>query len=144
MQDALQAYLQNRISNTAFVINYHVGSEFSGETDFVLRGDGAYQLWSTATTDRQRRTYSGSLEAEQVRQIVQLMLDERIWEVRHIRAKPGDDDPETLIAVEAEQQRFETVLWISEVRHVPAFVRVQEALLKLVGAVSNGEVRESG
>lgn len=144
MQRVLQSYLQNQVSGAAFTIHYHIGSEFSGETDLVLRGDGAYELWSTATADRARRVYSGSLDVAEVRQIVQLMLDERLWEVRHIRAKPGDDDPETLIAVEAEQQRFETVLWISEVRHVPAFVRVQAALLDLISAVSRGEIRESG
>ena len=53
----------------------------------------------------------------------------RIWEVSHHRSKPGDDDPEAMLAMEAVTA--EVVLWISRSAS-ERFRRAREPLLELI------------
>ncbi len=144
MQNSLQAYLDKQIPASDFAIHYHIGDDFSGETDFQLRGDGTYELWSTVTPGRQHRTYSGQVSLAQVEQLVQELLAAEVWQTKHVRDKPGEDDPEASITIEADGQTFQVVLWVSEIRDSPPFARSQQALLTLVHTVSGGEVLEGG
>lgn len=104
MQEWLQGYLGGTISPHELTISYHIGDEFSGETDFQLGGDGTYALWSTVTRGRARRTFRGQVDHSEVRVLVQEFLDTEIWNVRHVQCIPGDDDPEAVIAVSAAKR----------------------------------------
>ena len=144
MKDCLNEYFEKQTDVSNFVVHYHIGDSFSGETEFRLEGDGKYELWSTATKGRQRKTYTGQVEVEQVKQMVKEFLDAEVWEVRHFRDKPGDDDPEASIEVECGGQKYRVALWVSEIRKSPQFVKAQQALLTLAHTLSAGEVLESG
>lgn len=144
MKDCLNEYLEKATGVSDFLIHYHIGNSFSGETEFKLKGDGDYELWSTVTKGRQRRTYSGKVNVEQVKQVVKEFSDAEIWEVKHFRDKPGDDDPEASIEIECDGQKFKVALWVSEIRNSPQFAKAQQALLTLAHALSGGEILESG
>jgi hypothetical protein len=144
MQSSLEGYLEKEIPGADFTLYYHIGDSFSGETDFRLGGDGSYALWSTVTEGRQRRDYTGQLATAQVEALVQDMLAAEIWKVKHVRSKPGEDDPLAIIGAKAGQQDFQVVLWVSEIRRVPSFVEVQDKILRLVHDISAGQVLETG
>lgn len=144
MQDILKAYLAREMAGSDITFYYHIGDSFSGESDFQLRGDGSYEVWSTVTKERQRKNYSGHLDLSQVEALAQAMIAVQIWEVKHIRSKPGEDDPQAIIGVKTGQQNFQVVLWVSEISKSPPFVEVQKHILDLVHEVSNGEVLEIG
>jgi hypothetical protein len=144
MHDSIEEYLDQAISTSEFAIYYHIGDSFSGETDLLLKGDGQYELWSTVTQGRQRKEYTGQLVPERVREIAKTMQTVQLWEVKHVRAKPGEDDPDAIIGVQTGTARSEVVLWVSEISQSPAFSEVQDRLLSLIHDVSDGEVLESG
>lgn len=144
MREGLQSYLAHTMPRSALSIYYHIGDAFSGETELRLRGDGTYEAWSSVTQGRQRRTYSGVVEVSQVEQLVRKLLEVEIWNVTDVFDKPGEDDPQAVIAVEINSQRFETVLWVSEIRHCPPFEQAQQALLFFLRGVSSGEILEIG
>lgn len=144
MENIIIAYLNGQLSSTDLEVHYHVGSSFSGETDFHLYGDGTYQLWSTVTQDRQRREYSGQLNTAEVHELVRTMLSVKLWEVKHISTERGLDNPEARIIITSGKESFPVVLWVSEIDEVPAFDEVQEKILTLVRRVSGGEVLEIG
>jgi hypothetical protein len=144
MQQWLQGYLDGTISPGELVIIYHIGDEFSGETDVQLHGDGAYRMWSTVTVGRARRAFTGQVSRSDVRAIVQALLSAQIWDVRHVRNIPGDDDPEAIIAVQRGDGREEVILWVSEIDKRPSFAEAQQAILDLIRTVSSGEVLEVG
>ncbi|MBZ0304317.1 MAG: hypothetical protein K8J31_31565 [Anaerolineae bacterium] len=144
MQDLLNAYLSRQIPAADLTITYHIGDDFSGETYLELRGDGVYELWSTATAGRQRRSYSGQTDQAAVENLARSMIEQRLWEVQHVRSKPGEDDPLVSIQVATPANRAEVLLWISEVRQVAAFAAVQAELLDLIHSLSNHEILEGG
>jgi hypothetical protein len=144
MQDALQAYVDKRTPGSAFLMRYHIGNTFSGETDFRLRGDGTYDLWSTVTEGRRRRTYAGRIEDARVERLAALFLESRIWEAHHLRQKPAMDDPRATIAVESGGQASEVSLWASEIPDSPPFATAQRELLALIHDLSMGEILEGG
>ncbi|MGB0385897.1 MAG: hypothetical protein ACPGWR_13845 [Ardenticatenaceae bacterium] len=123
MRNSLKAYLAKQIPNTDFMIHYHIGGGLMGETDLRLRGDGSYELWTTATTRRKRKSYSGQVETSQVEQVVQDMLAAKLWQARHLYARPALDDAEAIISVEAGEQKKQVLLWVSEIRESPLFFR---------------------
>lgn len=144
MENILRSYLNGKIPPADLQIHYHIGNTFSGETDFRLRGDGAYQLSSTVTQERQRRDYSGQLDMTEVQDLARTALSGRLWEVKHFLVKRGRDNPEVLIEVKAGKESSATVLSVREVEEVPAFDKVQSEILTLVHRVSCGEVLEVG
>jgi hypothetical protein len=144
MREWLQAYLDGTLSPDDIAILYHVGDEFSGETDFRLHGDGVFSLWSTVTAGRARRDYTGRVDQKQVGDVARALLRGQVWNVRHVRAIPGDDDPEVRIAVQSGDSLAEVILWVSEVNHRPAFADAQRSLIELIREVSRGEVLEVG
>ena len=144
MKNCLRAYLEERMAASDFVIHYHIGNSFSGETEFMLGGDGNYELWSTVTKGRHRITYSGQVEVEQVKQVAKEFLDAEIWKTEHLREKPIPDDPEASIIIECAGQKFKVVLWVSEIRKSPQFAKAQQSLLTLVHTLSSGEILETG
>ena len=144
IESDLGKYLDGTTNRSEFVIRYHIGDDFSTETQFDLRGDGAFDLWSTATHGRQRRTFSGQLDINQVQQVVTALQETRFWEVQHIKTHPGEDDPEASIAVTAGGDSFQVTLWVSEIRHSPIFNKAQQLLLALVHEISGGQVLENG
>jgi hypothetical protein len=144
MENILTRYLRGQLLPTDLKVHYHVGSAFSGETDFHLHGDGTYQLWSTVTQNRQRREYSGQLNTKDVHELVQMMLSVRLWEVKHISPERGRDNPEARITIISGGESFPVILWVSEIDEVPAFDEVQEKILMLVRLVSANEVLEVG
>ena len=144
MRAWLQGYLAGQVPPAELTILYHIGDEFSGETDFRLRGDGAYTLWSTATSGRARRDFAGQVERGAVQEVARALIDARIWDVHHVRSLPGDDDPESRIAVRKGDTQQTVALWVSEIGERPAFAEAQEAILNLIRAVSRGEVLEVG
>lgn len=144
MQDALRAYVEKRPPGSDFLIRYHIGNTFSGETDFRLRGDGAYALWSTVTEGRRKRTYAGQIEEARVERLAALFLESRIWEARHLRQTPAMDDPRATIGVESGGQASEVALWASEIPDSPPFAEAQRELLALIHDLSTGEILEGG
>lgn len=144
MENTLKLYLENGLDAQDFMIHYHIGNSFSGETNFELRGDGAYALWSTVTEGRQRREYNGTTERQQVAEIAQTMLALRLWEVKHVAKERGLDNPEVRITVSAKDETFSVVLWANETAKVAAFKKVQNKILHLIHSLSNGEVLEVG
>jgi len=140
----LKAYLNETLPPAEFAIYYHIGDDFSGETDLRLRGDGDCKLESTVTQGRQRKTYHGHVPPNRVAVVVRKLQESCIWEVRHVHPRPGEDDPEAIIAVEAAGKRDQVVLWVSEIGECPPFAKAQAPLLALVHELSKGEVLESG
>jgi hypothetical protein len=126
------------------VLSYAVGDEFRGATEFTVGADGAYRLRSTRTADRAELTFEGRIEPERVRAIAAEWREARVWQVRHVRAKPGDDDPPAVLALEAGGGRSEVVLWVSEVPSSDAFGRGRAPLLALIEELSDGRVLEYG
>lgn len=144
MENIMTAYLNGQLLPTDLEVHYHVGSTFSGETDFSLRGDGTYKLWSTATQDRQLRKYAGHLNIINIHELVRLMLTVKLWEVKHTSTERGLDNPESRITITSGKESFPVVLWVSEIDEVPAFDEVQEKILVLVRQVSDNKVLEVG
>ena len=144
MQDILNAYISGQLPPADLTITYHIGDDFSGETFLELHGDGTYTLWSTSTSGRQRRDYNGQIEQTAVQELVREMIDQRIWEAKHVRSKPREDDPPVSIQVISPADRAEVSLWISEVQQVSAFASIQNSLLSLIRAMSSNEILESG
>ena len=140
MHKSLKAYQSQKISDTDFAIHYHIGNDFCGETDFRLQGNGTYDLWTTVTNGRQKKSYSGQVAVCEVEQVVEEMLANRIWQVRHIYPMRALDDPGAKIAIEAANQKFEVMLWASEIEESPPFAAVQGELLSLIHEVSQGQV----
>lgn len=140
MHKNLKAYLSQKISDTDFAIHYHIGNDFCGETDFRLQGNGTYDLWTTVTNGRRKKSYSGQVAICQVEQVVEEMLTTRIWQVQHIYATRALDDPGAKIAIEVANQKSEVMLWASEIRESPPFAAVQAQLLSLIDEVSQGQV----
>jgi hypothetical protein len=126
------------------VLSYEVGDEFRGATAFRLATDGAYELRSTRTTGRRELTFDGRIQPERARAIAATWRDASVWEVRHQRSKPGDDDPEAILALEAGDRRSEVVLWVSEIPSSERFRRAREPLLDLLGELSDGQILEFG
>lgn len=143
MPRSLKAYLNKEITAKDFVIHYHIGGGLMGETDLQLQGDGSYQFWTTATKGRQKKSHSGQVMIPQVEQVVQSMLAAKIWQVRHIYTSPALDDAGAMITVFAKRQKFEIVLWVSEIGESPSFQKVQEQLRDLIQNVSDVEGLES-
>jgi hypothetical protein len=144
MEQALRAYLSEGATRPELTIHYHIGNSFSGETELRLRGDGAYELWSTVTQGRQRKTYSGTVEVSRVEELVRKFLEVELWNVRHLGQKRAHDDPEASIGIEINGERFAVALWVSEISQSPAFSQAQQELLSLARDVSAGEVLEQG
>lgn len=138
MRNSFEAYLLKEIAKTDFMIHYHIGGGLMGETDLRLRGDGAYDLWTTATPRRKRKSYFGQVNISQVEQVVQDMLAVKLWQVRHLYAIPALDDPEAIISVEAGEQKNQVLLWVSEIRESPPFFSVREQLEALIDDLSRG------
>ena len=126
------------------VLSYAVGDEFRGATELRLGSDGAYELSSTRTADRQRLTFEGRIDPERVRAVAAAWREARVWEVEHLRSKPGEDDPEAVLALEAGNRRSAVVLWVSEVPSSDAFQRAREPLLVLIQELSDGQILEYG
>jgi hypothetical protein len=144
MEQALRSYLDQQSARAELVIEYQIGNSFSGETELTLRGDGAYELWSTVTQGRQRKNYSGVIEVSRVEELLRKILEVELWNVRHLDEKRRQDDPGASIAVEINGEKFKVVLWVSEISRSPSFSQVQEKLLSLVNELSSGEVLENG
>lgn len=144
MPRSLNAYLKNEITGSDFAIHYYIGGGLGGKTDFRLRGDGSYQLWSTATRGRLKKSYCGQVPTCQVEQVAERMLATRVWKVRHDHASRWLDDAGAKICVFAKGQESEVMLWLSEVRESPPFTTAQNQLLSLIHDISAGEVLENG
>jgi hypothetical protein len=124
------------------VLSYEVGDGFRGATELRLHADGAYQLRSTRTAGRRRLTFDGRIDPERVRAVAATWREARVWEIHHQRSKPGEDDPEAVLALQAGARRSEVVLWVSEVPSSEAFQRAREPLLKLIQELSDGQILE--
>jgi hypothetical protein len=144
LEDALNAFLDGSTSPAGFAIHYRIGDAFSGETELHLQGDGAYELWSTATHARERRTYEGSVDEALVRELAGELREAKVWQAAHLRSKPREDDPLAEIAAEADQLNGHVELWVSEIADSAPFRTAQEHLLRLVHELSGGEVLEVG
>ena len=144
MEELLNGYLDGSIVPGDFVLRYHIGDSFSGETRLELRGDGAYDASSTATAGRTPRSYSGHIPSDEVEALGRALRDARVWEARHVRSKPREDDPPASLSVSADSRAAEVTLWLSEVGRVPQFATAQDAVLALIRRISGGEVLESG
>jgi hypothetical protein len=144
LEDALKAFLDTPMSPAGFAIHYRIGDAFSGETELHLHGDGAYELWSTATQGRERRTYEGSVDEEVVRELAGELREAKVWQAAHVRSKPREDDPLAEIAAEADQLNGRVELWVSEIADSAPFRTAQEHLLRVVRELSRGEVVEEG
>src|SRR5262245_45155261 len=105
MKDCLQAYLEKRVAAPDFAIHYQIGNSFSGETEFRLRGDGRFELWSTVTGGRQPKAYSGLVGVERIEEVAKVLLDAEVWETQHLLDVPVPDDPEASIGIECAGQR---------------------------------------
>ena len=143
-RSSLKAFLEKKIAKSDFAIHYYMGGGLGGETDFRLQGDGAYELWSTVTEERQRKSYCGQVAPCQVEELVQDMLMTQVWQVRHEPKSRGLDEPGAMIEVMASGRKSSVILWLSEIRESPPFVAVQQRLLCLIHQLSVGEVLESG
>jgi len=144
MERLLENYLGGQLSPSDFGLSYRIGDSFSGLTEFSVRGDGAYELRSTATRGRQERTYASTVSPDRVRQVAGDLRKARIWETRHVRSKPGEDDPLASMAVESGASKAGVELWVSEIKDVQPFREAQQSLLGLIREISNGEVLETG
>lgn len=143
-RSSLNAYLEKKIVKSDFAIHYYMGGGLGGETDFRLQGDGAYELWSTVTEERQRKSYCGQVPPCRVEDLVQNMLMTQVWQVRHEPKSRGLDEPGAMIAVTASGRESSVILWLSEIRESLPFIAVQRRLLCLIHELSMGEVLESG
>ena len=144
MEELINDYLDGTAAPAQFLVRYRIGDSFSGETGLDLHGDGTYEAFSTATAGRQRRTYSGQLPADQVRALVRALRDAKVWEARHVRSKPREDDPPASLFIAADGRDAEVTLWVSEIGRVPPFAAAQDAVLDVVRQISGGEVLETG
>lgn len=144
MEQSVQAHSANQTPNDADLLVYHIGDEFSGETEFRIKGDGDYYLQSTVTAGRESKTYTGRIDPTQVAELVTALQQAGVWEVRHIRSRPGEDDPEASLTLESGGTTTRVALWVSEIRESPQFTQAQQALLPLIRRLSNGEVLEGG
>jgi hypothetical protein len=144
MEELLSGYLDGSVAPGDFVLRYRIGDSFSGETRLDLRGDGTYDASSTATAGRERHSYRGQLPADQVQALARALRDARVWEARHVRDKPREDDPPASLSVAADGRDADVTLWVSEIGRVPQFAAAQDAVLALIRRISGGEVLESG
>jgi hypothetical protein len=144
MEALLNGYLDGSVAPGDFVLRYRIGDSFSGETRLDLRGDGTYDASSTATAGRERRSYQGRLPADQVQALARAVRDARVWEARHVRDKPREDDPPASLSVAGDGRDADVTLWVSEIGRVPQFAAAQDAVLELIRRISGGEVLESG
>jgi hypothetical protein len=144
MEDLLAGYMNGTVAPEDLVLRYRIGDSFSGETGLELRGDGTYDAFSTATEGRQRRGYRGRLPAEEVQALVRALQDARVWDARHVRSKPREDDPPASLSVAADGREADVTVWVSEIGQVPSFAAAQDAVLDLIRRISGGEVLESG
>ena len=126
------------------VLSYEVGDEFRGATELRLGADGAYELRSTRTAGRRALTFEGRVDPERVRAVAAVWREVRLWEVAHQRSKPGEDDPEAVLALRTGPRRSAVVLWVSEVPSSEAFQRAREPLLDLIQELSDGQILEFG
>jgi hypothetical protein len=143
-EELLNRYLDGTVAPGDFVLRYQIGDSFSGETRLQLRGDGTYDAFSTATAGRQRRSYSGQLPTDQVQALARALRDARVWEARHVRDKPREDDPPASLSVSAGGDDAGVTLWVSEIGRVPQFAAAQDAVLAMIRRISDDEVLESG
>jgi hypothetical protein len=144
LEALLNGYLEGTVAPADLVVRYHIGDSFTGETGLDLRGDGSYDAFSTATAGRQRRSYRGQLSVDDARSLVRALRDARIWEARHVRSKPREDDPLASLSVAAHGGDAAVELWVSEIELVPPFAAAQAAVLDVIRRISGGEVLESG
>jgi hypothetical protein len=140
----LNGYLDGTVAPADFVVRYRIGDSFSGETGLDLHGDGTYDAFSTATAGKQRRSYRGQLSIDDVQALVRALHEARIWEARHVRSKPREDDPLASLSVTADGRDATVMLWVSEIGRVPPFAAAQDAVLDVIRRISGGEVLESG
>ena len=125
-------------------LSYEIGDEFRGATELRLGSDGTYELRSTRTAGLQKLTFEGRVDPERVRAVAAAWREAQLWEVEHQRSKPGEDDPEAILALETGGRRSEVVLWVSEVPSSDAFQRAREPLLELIQELSDGQILEYG
>jgi hypothetical protein len=130
--------------SASFWLGYHIGSEFYGETDARFTANGSYHLWSTVTAGGERREFSGRCDPNDVRRLASLIEREQLWGARHLRSTRADDDALVSIEVGDGLRNGRIELWVSELGLVPAFERVQEAILELVRRLSNNAILEVG
>jgi hypothetical protein len=139
LQAVLEGYLRD---GGALALDYGIGDDFSGRTEVALHGDGAYRAMTTGTPDRRPIEFTGSTDG--VREIVAALVDARVWEAAHVRARPREDDPEAVIAARSDAGDGEVRLWVSEIPDVPQFAAAQDALLAFARQVSDGRIVEPG
>ena len=143
MEVVLRAWLLDS-SPSGQWLHYHIGNAFRGETDSLLHADGRYALWSTVTSGRQRREFTGRCDPDDVRAIAELMVRQELWRAKHVAGHQAEDDSEASLEVGDDGRHDRVVLWMSEIRSVPRFERVQEALLCLARRLSGSEILEIG
>lgn len=127
-----------------FWLDYRIGSEFYGETSAHFEADGTYDLWSTVTEGRERRQFSGQHDPRDIGDIVALIDREHLSTVRHVRPNQADDDSLATVDIGDATSRARVELWVSEIESVPAFARVQAAVLDLIRRLSDGTILEAG
>jgi hypothetical protein len=133
-----------QVDGQFFWLDYHIGSEFYGETAAHFEADGKYELWSTATPGRERRQFSGRCDPKEVRDIVALIKREQLWTVQHVQPNQADDDSLAILQVGDATRHARIELWVSEIESVPSFGRVQTAVLDVIRRLSGGEILEAG
>lgn len=144
MPRLLRAYLNSEIASDDFVIHYEMVAGLGGDTYFHLQGDGSYELSSTVTAGHESKSYLGQVPVFRVKEVVKKMLSTKVWQVQHDHASRWLDDPGAKITVEAGNENSFVMLWVSEIRESPPFVRVQRQFLSLIHEISKGEVLEKG
>jgi hypothetical protein len=126
-----------------FAVVYTVGAPPRGWTILRIGGAGDYELRSTVTADRAERTFRGNLPPERLGPLRALLRDEGFRSAGHVKKRaPGE--PAARIEVTDGGRAATVELWTSEVARVPAFQRVTDELVGLIGEVSGGVVAEPG
>ena len=144
MEETLRKYIDNQIADNYITISYQIGNSFLGETFFEITGEGNYLLWSTVTKGRKKIELSGKLDKKEVVELANLIIKNKIREVKHINQHPADDDAESVIAVKEGDKAFKSVLWNSEVGQVKPFEEVVKQIILLINRISKGKILESG
>ena len=125
-------------------LTYDIGTPFSGQTHFLLHGDGSYSLWSTVTEGRKRLEFTGTLDGAELQDLLTTLSRSRFWEEPGPDKARTPDDVKARITLKTADAEQAAAVWLGEMDEHPAFRTAQHALLTLIAKLSGNKILEKG
>ena len=139
----LRAIEDRDVGGPALSLSYSRGHGLSGITRLELGGDGYFTITSDDTAERRSATYTGTLDEAQRASILRSIVDTGVLGVQSSTRNLGDDEIPALLTIRAGDAVLDLRVWDGDAKHDRAFHAFESALLTLIRALSNDEVRTS-